>query len=268
MPEAKIKISAFKYADRTTPEGYSCHECGKSGIRLYRDYNTFLDHLDLLCTACLSSRKDVHVDYAQPCHLGDMVPAIPTEEGDTFWGFTSVPAAGCLWWYNLHIFPYAKYNPDCPKCGGSGIVHGRVGDPPDECGCGIDYHGRTDIGVAQTMTWAATRNICDLESDHDVRVEKLDAAYADIMASLLRLALMTTNSHVPSQERLLEVIKVLQPRPGMHQDDKDDNGLVIHHMSNHSEYVEKSIKEFLLAELSHDLPRKLEDEIKEILTIR
>lgn len=33
--------------------------------------------------------------------IGWMVPAIPTEEGDTFWGYSSVPEAGIRWWVTL-----------------------------------------------------------------------------------------------------------------------------------------------------------------------
>lgn len=33
--------------------------------------------------------------------IGWRVPAVPTEEGDTFWGYTSVPDAGVQWWRRL-----------------------------------------------------------------------------------------------------------------------------------------------------------------------
>lgn len=33
--------------------------------------------------------------------IGWMVPAVPTEDGTSFWGYTSVPQAGCVWWANL-----------------------------------------------------------------------------------------------------------------------------------------------------------------------
>ena len=37
--------------------------------------------------------------------IGWLVPAVPTEEGDTFWGYTSVPEPGCQWWYRLPAMP-------------------------------------------------------------------------------------------------------------------------------------------------------------------
>ena len=33
--------------------------------------------------------------------IGWLVPAVPSEEGDTFWGYMSVPQAGCDWWDRL-----------------------------------------------------------------------------------------------------------------------------------------------------------------------
>ena len=33
--------------------------------------------------------------------IGWRIPAIPTKENDTYWGYTSVPQEGCDWWYRL-----------------------------------------------------------------------------------------------------------------------------------------------------------------------
>lgn len=33
--------------------------------------------------------------------IGWRVPAVPTEEGDTYWSYTSVPDAGVQWWRRL-----------------------------------------------------------------------------------------------------------------------------------------------------------------------
>ncbi len=35
--------------------------------------------------------------------IGWLVPAVPTKEGDTYWGYTSVPQAGVKWWERLPI---------------------------------------------------------------------------------------------------------------------------------------------------------------------
>ncbi len=44
-------------------------------------------------------------NYQQCDQLGGLCPAIPTVEGDTFWGYTSVPQDGCEWWYRLPYYP-------------------------------------------------------------------------------------------------------------------------------------------------------------------
>jgi len=33
--------------------------------------------------------------------IGWRVPAVPTEDGKSYWGYTSVPQPGCDWWSNL-----------------------------------------------------------------------------------------------------------------------------------------------------------------------
>jgi hypothetical protein len=156
-----VTVEAFSYADfGNTPKGYVCHQCGARGVKLWREYNTFLDHQTLLCVKCAGaknkrsksrenpklayrydqlfgnlnrisrhrrSRKNVRAinrlrnemrlldeklgsrlyEYMTPTSWGDtdslgwLVPAVPTEEGDTYWGYTSVPAMGCLWWRSL-----------------------------------------------------------------------------------------------------------------------------------------------------------------------
>lgn len=38
--------------------------------------------------------------------IGWRIPAVPTEEGDTFWGYASVPQAGYEWWCRLPTRPF------------------------------------------------------------------------------------------------------------------------------------------------------------------
>lgn len=97
----KNPCQPFSYADQTTPEGYVCGDCGVKGVRLYRKYQTFLNHQELRCRACalLNQKKD---EPDQPSeHIGWLVGAVPTEEGDTYWGYTSVPQPGVEWWDRL-----------------------------------------------------------------------------------------------------------------------------------------------------------------------
>lgn len=37
--------------------------------------------------------------------IGWRVPAVPTEDGTAFYGYTSVPADGCEWWRRLPTRP-------------------------------------------------------------------------------------------------------------------------------------------------------------------
>jgi len=94
------------------PQRYRCDDCGAHGVKLWRDYQTFLNHQRLLCADCgVKDQKkagrvddngnlDTYDGFATD-QIGWLVPAVPTEEGDTFWGYTSVPQAGCDWWKRL-----------------------------------------------------------------------------------------------------------------------------------------------------------------------
>lgn len=100
------------------PDGYRCDKCGAKGVKLWRDYSTFLEHQELTCAPCLrayaaSQGRHGEVDsdglWSKP---GDdirwksdsffwRVPAVPTADGSTFWGYTSVPREGVAWWKRL-----------------------------------------------------------------------------------------------------------------------------------------------------------------------
>lgn len=115
---------------------YECSKCGATGCKLWRQYNTFLNHLELKCAKCsgadistldadgrvesslhkrggevhiLATGKIGHfgVDVPMPRtdQLGSLVPAVPTDDGESFWGYTSVPDAGCSWWRALPSLP-------------------------------------------------------------------------------------------------------------------------------------------------------------------
>lgn len=104
-----VAVEPFSYSERNkTPNGYVC-SCGANGVRLYREYNTFLDNQSLSCRACSIERYNKnHTDKWEPSHpedkesaIGWVVAAVPTEDGETYWGYTSVPQDGCDWWYAL-----------------------------------------------------------------------------------------------------------------------------------------------------------------------
>lgn len=104
-------IEAFTYASGATPKGYTCGTCGANGVRLYREYNTFLEQQSLRCRACVIVETggpyyNGDSSYARPHEhqLGQshtLILAVPTEDGETFWGYTSIPGAGIDWWNRL-----------------------------------------------------------------------------------------------------------------------------------------------------------------------
>ena len=107
-----MNFGTVDYANRTPPPEYKCTTCGKHGCKLWREYQTFADHTELVCCDCAakSQGKDVgsidqagmrETEYGRTDQIGWRVPAVPTEEGDTFWGYTSVPLAGVSWWKAL-----------------------------------------------------------------------------------------------------------------------------------------------------------------------
>lgn len=46
------------YLDGKVPEDYVCGECGASGIKLWREYQTFLDNQSLRCLTCACREQD------------------------------------------------------------------------------------------------------------------------------------------------------------------------------------------------------------------
>lgn len=156
MPTPSITTSPFSYADANAapPAEYQCGTCGATDVRLWREYNTFLEHQRLYCAPCAikdQTRPDTvecqcESRWCAFCkkhgklniNLGDqigwLVPAVPTEDGTTYWGYTSVPTAGVAWWARLAINlsskePFAGecIYKDCPRPAryGSIIFFGR-----------------------------------------------------------------------------------------------------------------------------------------------
>ena len=119
------------YTSTTTPEGYVCRDCGTTGVKLWRLYNTFLNHQKLLCAVCAAKLEGENIDdidadgrhttrlemyqdedndkpsvhHVRGDQIGNMIPAVPDEEGETYWGYTSVPTAGVDWWQRLPTLP-------------------------------------------------------------------------------------------------------------------------------------------------------------------
>lgn len=114
-----MKFSQIKYHEKTIPTGYVCGTCGVTGYKLWRESGSFLSNQTLECVMCAgaSQKKDVTSvdDYGtidwngiRIDQIGWRVPAVPTEDGSTMWGYTSVPSAGVKWWESLPTKPMAK----------------------------------------------------------------------------------------------------------------------------------------------------------------
>jgi len=80
---------------------YVCTECGATDCKLWRQYSTFLDKIELLCADCTEADQGQTIDLAKGDQCGWMIPAVPTAESDNFWGYTSVPQELVIWWKSL-----------------------------------------------------------------------------------------------------------------------------------------------------------------------
>lgn len=93
-------------------EEYKCGNCGKTNCKLWRDVSL---NLHLLCCDCAAKKEgksvadidergfrqsDVVPD-SRTNQIGYYVPAIPTEDGGGFYGYTDVPPASSAWWDGL-----------------------------------------------------------------------------------------------------------------------------------------------------------------------
>jgi hypothetical protein len=98
--------------DTTLAHEYKCSTCGKESCKLWREYNTFASVSELYCVDCAArnQKKDISIlstggmrmtKHGWTDQIGWLVPAVPTQDGDTYWGYTSVPQSGCDWWASL-----------------------------------------------------------------------------------------------------------------------------------------------------------------------
>lgn len=107
----KRVLSPFSYAKGEIPPGYKCDTCPATGVKLWREYQTMADVTELVCAACAckSQGKENNVDaegfrhgeYGRTDQIGWRIPAVPLEDDDTYWGYTSVPDEGVKWWKKL-----------------------------------------------------------------------------------------------------------------------------------------------------------------------
>ena len=71
-------------------------------------------YVRLLCAECAKKdqKKRFAVDEAgehvdryghKSDQIGWLIPAVPTDDMDTYWGYTTVPEVGCVWWDMLPV---------------------------------------------------------------------------------------------------------------------------------------------------------------------
>ncbi|MFC1638019.1 hypothetical protein ACFL2R_01205 [Patescibacteria group bacterium] len=108
----KRNVGSTNYAKGTVALDYNCDQCGALGVKLWREYQTFADCTELLCADCAAKDQNEDIStmqsdgrymgkYGMSDQIGGMMPAVPVEDEDTYWGYTSVPPEGCVWWRNL-----------------------------------------------------------------------------------------------------------------------------------------------------------------------
>jgi Zn ribbon nucleic-acid-binding protein len=136
-------IEPFRYDGKKTPAGYKCTKCGATDLKLWRYYNAFVSHQELFCVDCGLARDyqggpkttevaedGTHDFYGmRSTELNGLIPAVPTEDGETFWGFSSVPGDGVAWWKTLPLRAWLSRNgePGQPPQGRFGGRGGRGG---------------------------------------------------------------------------------------------------------------------------------------------
>lgn len=113
-----IRLAYFpksgKYLNGVIPSDYKCNECGTTGCKLWRRYQS---SPKLLCAKCAAKDQGKNIDdidakgmYSSENggridQIGWYVPAVPLEDLKGYWGYTSVPQPGCDWWDNLPTLP-------------------------------------------------------------------------------------------------------------------------------------------------------------------
>lgn len=103
MSEPLTADKNYRTGDNVGPD-YICVKCGLADHRLWRESNVFLNQIELSCATCAEAGQQEaiarYAEWHQPmdCGIGNLIPARPTPEGDTFWGHTS---GDVEWWYRL-----------------------------------------------------------------------------------------------------------------------------------------------------------------------
>lgn len=113
MSEKIRKVGEVNYALNKIPLDYRCDHCNIHGVKLWREYQTIATATKLLCAHCAGKNQGEDVGQidergriiskiaGRTDQIGNLLPAVPVEGDDTYWGYTSVPEDGVDWWKNL-----------------------------------------------------------------------------------------------------------------------------------------------------------------------
>lgn len=82
---------------------YACGDCGAEDAKLWRQSHVFLDHVMLKCKPCCEKHVGKTLEQCEfsTDQIGSWIPAVPTPDRTSFWGYTSVPQEGVDWWHAL-----------------------------------------------------------------------------------------------------------------------------------------------------------------------
>ncbi|MFY9224678.1 MAG: hypothetical protein WAQ98_18540 [Blastocatellia bacterium] len=128
MSLTNVQIKTNYFSNQVSSD-YKCSFCHHQGCKLWREYQRYLEYQSLYCVDCALKNQKMEgtfvredgkylydkgkatdlktgqlVDYERwTDQLEWLVPAVPLEDEDTFWGYTSVPANGADWWKKLPL---------------------------------------------------------------------------------------------------------------------------------------------------------------------
>lgn len=104
-------MKGLSYASRKAPAAYRCSKCRARNRKLWRHFADIRSPLRLLCSVCACANQNisgpvdangkVKAHYGFTDQIGTLIPAVPLETEDSFWGYTAVPDEGVAWWKAL-----------------------------------------------------------------------------------------------------------------------------------------------------------------------
>lgn len=118
-------MNKVDYLSNQVPDYYKCHTCNATNCKLWRDSGAVFMPVKLECVDCsIKSQSNPRVTsyfskiaasvqvaedgtyndtHGRTDQIGWRAPAVPTEDNDSYWGYTSTPQAGVNWWVKLPL---------------------------------------------------------------------------------------------------------------------------------------------------------------------